>query len=402
MKKGFFLSTVALLSLGALAGCGSSGGGSNVGEVKVWCDEKVVESVKAQIEDFQKTSEYKFTFKVEPMGEGDAAGNMINDPKAGADVYFFAQDQLSRLITAKAIADLPADAATTVRNDNDAASVAAASVNGKLYAYPATSDNTFFMYYDKSVYQGVDMTDLDAIIAKSQEKGKKIYYNTSSAWYNAAFFYGAGAHSEWTTDEAGNFTAYDDNYNSAAGKKAVQGMIKLCQDSTIFVDSSENGAFTKGAGVLISGTWAKSDVQTALGNNMGATVLPKYKVGTESFQLKSFSGFKLVGTKPQTTTERAAAVKGIALAITNEAAQLKRFKDNGWGPSNKKAQQNSEVAADPTLQAVFAQMALATPQGQYPGKWWDLAGAIGKNLTSTSNVDLILSTYAAGLDALKS
>ena len=179
-------------------------------------------------------------------------------------------------------------------------------------------------------------------------------------------------------------------------------MIGLCKDATIFVDSSENGAFTKGAGVLISGTWAKSDVQTALGANMAATVLPKYKVGNESFQLKSFSGFKLVGTKPQTTVERAAAVKQIALAVTSEQAQLTRFKNNGWGPSNKAAQNNAEVQADPTLKAVFAQMALATPQGQYPGKWWDTAGAIGKNLTATSDVDKILKTYEDALDGLLS
>ena len=408
MKKGFFLSSVALMALGALAGCGNGGGGgssgskTNIGEVKVWCDEKVVESVTAQINKYAETSDYSFTLKVEPMGEGDAAGNMINDPKAGADVYFFAQDQLSRLITAKAIADLPSDAANTVKGENDDASVQAATVNNKVYAYPATSDNTYFMYYDKSVYQGVDMTDLSAIITKTKQANKKIYYNTSSAWYNAAFFYGAGAHSEWTTDKDGNFTAHDDTYNSAAGKKAVRGMIDLCKDATIFVDSSENGAFTKGAGVLISGTWAKSDVQTALGNNMAAAVLPKYTVDGTKYQLKSYSGFKLVGTKPQTTNERAAAVKQIALAITNKEAQLTRFKNNGWGPSNKGAQQDSEVQADPVLKAVFAQMALATPQGQYPGKWWDHAGAIGKNLSESSNVDLILQTYEDGLDALLS
>lgn len=395
MKKGFFLSTIAILSLGALSGCG----GARDGEVKIWCDQKVIDTAKAQVEAFKAAHpEYEFSYKIEPQSESSAAGNMITDPKAGADIYFFAQDQLSRLITAKAISALGEAAANKVKAENDAGSVGAATVNDKVYAYPATSDNTYFLYYDKEVISAEQAKNLGSIVAAAKEAGKKVYFETGSAWYNASFFYGAGAHSEWTTDAKGNFTAKDDNYNSAAGLIAMKGMASLAKESAVHVNSSENGAFENNAAALVSGTWAKSDVEKTLGDNMGVTVLPKYTVDNKDYQLTSFGGFKLVGTKPQTTEIRASLVSDLALALTSESAQLARFEQLGWGPSNKNAQANEKVQADPTLQAVFAQNEFSTPQGQYPGKWWDHAGALGKGLDTATNYAEMLESYEAGLE----
>ena len=413
MKKGFFLSTIALLSLGMLAGCGggepaptSQQGSSaeekvNVGEIKVWCDEAVIPTATAQTEAFKAAHpNYDITFKIEPKSESSAAGDMISDPDAGADVYFFAQDQLARLVNAKAIATVPTSYVQTVTDANDAASISAGTVGGKLYAYPATSDNTYFMYYNKADMEGVDLTDFSAIIAKAKEIGKTVYYEAGSAWYNAAFFYGAGAHSEWTVNDQGHYTAYDDTYNSTAGQVALKGMHELFKDNTVFVDSSENGAFNKGACVLVSGTWAKKDVQDALGENMGATILPKYTVDGQTYQLKSFGGYKLVGTKAQNIVARSKAVAELAMYLTNEASQLERFTELGWGPSNKAAQQSDAIKNDVVLTACFAQMQLSTPQGQYPGDWWNHAGGVGKSAYQAEyNPAEILSDYEAGLDA---
>ncbi|MBQ8031543.1 MAG: extracellular solute-binding protein, partial [Butyrivibrio sp.] len=92
-----------------------------------------------------------YTFTVEAVGEGDAAGNMITDVEAGADIYAFAQDQIARLVTAGALEVVEDSNAEVVKSENDAGAVAAATVGGTLYAYPLTSDNGYFLYYDKSV-----------------------------------------------------------------------------------------------------------------------------------------------------------------------------------------------------------------------------------------------------------
>ena len=77
-----------------------------------------------------------------------------------------------------------------VKADNDEGAVGAATVGSTLYAYPLTSDNGYFMYYDKSVV--TDPTDLDTIITDCEKAGKNIYMEINSGWYQTAFFFGTG------------------------------------------------------------------------------------------------------------------------------------------------------------------------------------------------------------------
>lgn len=403
MKKAFFLSTVALLSLGALSACGGDDGKT----IKVWCDELVVETTTELLDAYKAAhSDFDFKFKIEPVGEGSAAGNMITDPSAGADVYFFAQDQLARLVTAKAISKLPDSAKNTVVADNDTVSVAAATTSGDVYAYPATSDNTFFLYYDKSVLSATDVTDLDKIVEKCKGASRYFYMDLANAWYNASFFYAVGAQSEWQTDVKGNFTNYTDTYKSK-GLAAMKEMNKLEGNSNFKSAGDGAAAFkseTAKAAAVVSGTWDKGTAKEALGDNLGVAVLPGWKEGNAAYVLKPFTGCKLVGTKPQTTEERAKAVVEVALALTNKDAQLKRFSKLGWGPSNKAAQQDSSVKSDAVAVTVAAQMAAGTPQGQYPGSWWDLAKALGAGLGTKTEAELntMLKDYDDGLEGLLS
>ena len=135
------------------------------GEIKVWVADAAVEFTKAQIDAFKAANaEYaNMTVTVEPMGEGDAATAMITDVERGADIYGFAQDQLSRLVAAGALEEVAPDNVPLVTAENDAGSVAAATLGDVMYAYPLTSDNGYFLYYDKSVV--TDPNTLETIIA---------------------------------------------------------------------------------------------------------------------------------------------------------------------------------------------------------------------------------------------
>ena len=75
------------------------------GEIKVWVAENVQTFTQDQIKAFQDANpQYAgYTVTVEPVGEGDAASNMITDVEGGADIYGFAQDQLARLVSAGAL-----------------------------------------------------------------------------------------------------------------------------------------------------------------------------------------------------------------------------------------------------------------------------------------------------------
>ena len=135
------------------------------GSLKIWVPEATVEFTKAQVAAFMEANpEYAgYEVSVEPVGEGDAASNMLTDVEAGADIFNFAQDQLARLVSAGALIELSDENAAIVAAENDAGSVAAATMGGTVYAYPLTSDNGYFMYYDKSVVS--DPSTLEGILA---------------------------------------------------------------------------------------------------------------------------------------------------------------------------------------------------------------------------------------------
>ena len=113
------------------------------GEIKVWVAENVQTFTQDQIKAFQDANpQYAgYTVTVEPVGEGDAASNMITDVEGGADIYGFAQDQLARLVSAGALMPITGDYATAVTTNNDAGAAAAATMSDTVFAFPLTSDN---------------------------------------------------------------------------------------------------------------------------------------------------------------------------------------------------------------------------------------------------------------------
>ena len=123
-------------------------------DIKVWVDDKIVDLTRTQIQTFVSESMGKYTInaKVEPQSEGTAASSMLQDVQSGADLFIFAQDQLSRLKVAGAVSKLNNDYANFVKENNSEDSVKAASIDGQgeeLYAFPVTSDNGYFLYYKK-------------------------------------------------------------------------------------------------------------------------------------------------------------------------------------------------------------------------------------------------------------
>lgn len=363
-------------------------------EIKVWVADNVVDFTKAQIANFQAENPdfAGYTVIVEPVGEGDAAQNMITDVAAGADVFTFAQDQIARLVSTGALEEVAPENVDAVKSENDEKSVKAATVGDTLYAYPITSDNGYFLYYDKSIV--TDPTDLDAILADCEAAGKNFYMEINSGWYQTAFFFGTGCTLEYETDDAGNFTAANVDYASDKGVVAMKEMIKL-NASPAFQNGSAAGEATNLA-AIVDGTWDSGTVKELFGDNYACTKLPSFTgADGQTYQMSGFGGFKLLGVKPQEDENKLAACDALAAYLSGEAVQLARFEAVGWGPSNLKAQQSEEVQADEALAAVAEQLKFSIPQGQYPGDYWSLATGLGDdvrqgNLTADSSDDDIL------------
>lgn len=435
MKFKKFLSLfLGVAALGTLAACnnnnsgsGTGGGGTGGGDEKplagtysatIWVSEtetkndagEVTDSVKKlteeQIAKFNQTNTDGITINatVEKQGEGAAATNMLSDVATGADIFCFAQDQFARLVTGGALNRLGDTASKSVAAASDTGVVNAAKVGDMLYAYPLTADNGYFMYYDKSVVQEAHLGSLEDILADCVAANKFFAMELEgSAWYTASFFFATDSDgkrlckSEWVMDDEGKFTGVNDDFKSANGLIAVQGMRKLVT-SPNYLNSSK--AYTFGApseenegddtsrslnsAVVVSGTWDVKTAQQKLGNNFGVAELPSFEVGGKKYHLGSYNGCKLMGVKPQTDVKKGAALQKLALFLTGKECSEERYQRFGWGPANLEAQKATKD--DLALNALFKQNVYSVAQPQIHGSWWDIAKVIATGVKNTKNV----------------
>jgi len=403
---------LALCLVLALAACGNKPAENNnpatdtdlTGTYKItmWVSEKegVADLTKEQIAAFEKANPgIKIEASIEGVTEADAGSKVVADVASAPDIYCFAQDQLARLVQAGALAQPGKAAAENIKAANDAGSVAAASVAGSLYAYPMTSDNGYYMYYNTSIISEEDAESMEAIIKACEDNNLKFRYALENAWYTASFFFATGCHSDWTMNQDGEFIAVDDDFNSDKGMIAMKGMQKLAQ-STAYDSNAD--IFTD-AGVVITGIWNAEAAEAHFGENFGATDLPSFEVDGQKYHLGSYTGNKLMGVKPQTDAKRGAVLSLLAQYLTNEECQNARYEKFQWGPSNLKAQASEAVQSNPSLAALAKQNAYGQPQGQIHGSWWDIAkvlGADAKNAADEAALQTGLDNYKAAIDDL--
>jgi len=386
MKKQILMALLAgALTIGGASACLAESTDYGTGEIKIWVAEEVRDFTQQQADAFMEANPDMagYTITIEAVGEGDAASNMITDVEGGADIYGFAQDQLARLVSAGALTPVMGDAATTVSEANDAGAVAAATMGDVIYAYPLTSDNGYFLYYDKSVVS--DPSTLEGILADCEAAGKGFYFEINSGWYQTAFFFGTGCELTYETDDTGNFTAANVTYASDEGVAALKAMIALSQSTAFNNGSSVSNAANCAA--IVDGTWDSSAAQDLFGENYACAKLPTFNVDGTDYQMSGFGGFKLMGVKPQTEAGKLQVCQALAQYLSSEEVQLARFEAVGWGPSNKAAQASDAVASNEALSALAEQLQYTIPQGQYPGDYWTLATSLGDSVIGGEYAD---------------
>ena len=365
-------------------------------DIKVWVPEKDAEKdlTKSMIEEFNKTNTdgIKLNASIESVSEADAATQMITDVEAGADMFNFAQDQLSRLIMAGAVTKLSDKAADFVRNNNVKSGIDAVAAGDALYGYPITVDNGYYIFYDKSVISDEEAKTVEGILAACKKAGRTFAAPIGgNGWYLAGWFFGTGCDSTWVTDDDGNFVSINDTFNSDKGLIAAKGIYQI-MSSGVWVDSDQASEFQAAipCAAFVSGPWNNTTVHDILGDNMGAAKMPTYSVDGKSYQIGSFSGSKIIGVKPQSDATKAACLSKLAQYLSGEECQKKRFEALEWGPSNINLATSDAVLANPGLAALAAQAPFAKPQGNVHGSWWDISKAIGAAIKDSDGSDAAL------------
>ena len=374
-------SSAASQSAAAAPSEASSAAEESWGDVKLtmWGAEEDQTMLREMADAFiaENADKGNITIDIGVQSESSAKDTVLADPEAAADVFAFADDQLNELVAAGALQEVllnPDD----VKSRNLAGSVNAATMNDKLYAYPMTADNGYFLYYDKSVLSEEDVQSMDTLLAKADASGKKFMMSLNDAWYIYSFYAGAGLKATLADDGINTVC----NWNEAPGADVTQAIL----------DISTQPAFKSGADAdivsgikdgsccaAISGTWNAGTAEETWGENYAATKLPTYTLNGEQVQMASFSGYKLVGVNPHSSNVGVAMM--LADYITNEDNQAKRFNDRKLGPSNIKVNESEAVQNAPAIAALAAQSDYATLQ-RVGANYWSSAQSLGEILAS--------------------
>ena len=393
MKK-LLVSMLMILMTLSLVACQAEEPVAEVKDVtlKVWGSQEDQEMLTGMIEEFKAANPgTNWTIELGVVGEPDARTKYLEDPEAAADVFAFANDQVMDLVNAGALYEVTINKDAIVAANIQSA-VDSATVDGKLYGFPMTADNGYFMYYDKSVFSEEDVKSLDKMLEVAQAAGKSVFMDVSNGWYIASFFIGAGNKFEMVDGKQ----VLD--FNNETGVKVGEA-IKAFTAHPAFLTGDDN-VLKAGLGTTIaagvSGTWNAGDISTILGANYGAAKLPEFTLGGVSTQMGSFAGFKLMGVNSLTMYPEEAFA--LAEFLTNEANQVKRFEVRKLGPANKNAAQNEAVLADVALSALAQQAPYAMSQNSVAGTYWGPAEAFGLAL---ENKDYTMSIQEM-LDALVS
>lgn len=405
-KKVLALGLVGAMAI-SMAACGKTssgtdnGGSGNAGtsnetvSLRVWGGEEDQNLLKDLVEKFKTTyPDQKFDIEIGVESESTAKDTVLTDVEAAADVFAFASDQIVDLNNAKALANIEdMDAAlqnyakksvADIKAANGEGSVEAASVDGKLMAFPMTGGNGYFLYYDSSVISEEDAATWDTLLAAADKAGKKVGMTLASGWYNASFFYGAGFTTGLNDDGT---TAIDFNGTSKDGYTGVQvtqSMLNIASNKAFMAIADGDVSNQIAGGTLaavISGTWDAENAQKVFGDGYAAAKLPTYTLDGKQVQQGSVSGYKLLGVNAYSKNVGWATV--LAEFLTNEESQTTRFEQRQLAPTNKKVAASDEVSKNVAIVASGAQDAYGVIQ-TVSAKYWDPAKTFGEMIAQGS------------------
>jgi arabinogalactan oligomer/maltooligosaccharide transport system substrate-binding protein len=408
-KKILAVSLAATTMLG-LAGCGgsssstpsskssSSGDKALTAKITVWSPQEDQSKangnwLKKECEAFAKEHpKWKLTFKYDVCSEADAGKTVTQDVSAAADVYMYANDQLGTLIDANAVAQLGGSTLNTVKSTNSASMLKSVTSNGKVYGIPFTG-NTWFMYYDKSVFSSSDVKSLDTMLTKG-----KVAFPLSNSWYLGSFYLANGG----TIFGDGTQAKKGVQFGGSKGYATTKALVNLVNNKKFSDDSDGKGLAGLRSGkikAIFSGSWDYDAVKKALGKNFAATQLPTVKIGGQDKQLESFAGSKAIGVNPKSKNMEV-AVK-LATYLGGEKAQKDHYTLRSIIPCNTKLLKEKSIASDPLIKAqndTINNTSVLQPTISAMNNYWTLVETFGKALVAKQ---VTTKNYKSKTDALQ-
>lgn len=372
-------------------------------ELKVWAEEYDFDLMNKLVESFKQeyADQASFEITIEANSESETRDNVLKDVHNAADVFAIPDDQLSVMVASGVLEPIPD--ADEVSSRNTPESSASATINGKMYAYPLTADNGYFLYYNKKYFNENDVQTLDGILDIAKKNKKKFTMELTSGWYMYAFFGNTGLEMGLNDDGVTNYCNWNSTEGDIKGTDIAKAMLEVTRNPAF--ESREDGRFVEGVAdgsiiAGISGVWNSVDVQKYWGDNCGACKLPTYTCNGKQIQMASFTGYKMVGVNYYSKNKDWAYK--FADWISNEENQTLRFVERNQGPSNINAAASDEVMESPAIKAVIEQSEFGVLQ-RVGNKFWDPCADFGAVMAAGNpdNIDLqeLMDKLANGISA---
>ena len=383
MKKHIsFITTLILSAL--LCGCGASASTENI-VLSVWTSEDTVDLVTKQLDEFKQlhSDEADLTFNISIESEDSCGKMVVSNAEAAADIFTYADDQLDMMYEAGLLSEITENSESVISSVGgiDSGAACASMRDGKLYAYPLTAGNSYFLYYNASYFTPDDLKTMDSILEAAEKAGRKFSMDYSSGWYIYSFFKGAGLDVYKTSDGKNfcNWNATDTEYTGVDVAEAMLSIAKhpgfiACNDEA-FVEGVKDGSIIAG----VNGAWNADNIKAAWGDDYAAIKLPTYTVAGDQVQMASFAGYKLVSINSNSNHPEW-AMKA-AEYLTSGEAQLARFSVTGECPANVSAASDSAVQSAPAVKALSEQSVYGHTQNVVD-TFWDASGKFGITLAS--------------------
>ena len=346
--------------------------------LKIWTASEELEPMKKMGESFAAAHpEYNLTFDISEMGIDEANANLKTDADSAADIFQLASGGVPEL-TQKGLLLPIGYELDSLRELYPAGAISAVTAeDGLVYAVPFTP-NTFFMYYNKSMFTEDEVKSVETMMAK--DLGEGVYnfsFPASGSWDIESFFYAAGC----TLFGPDGKDASSMDWNNANGLAAGKYMIDLVNNPKYVEDKDGIAMSLLREGKLaayVDGTWNASGVQEALGENYAAAPLPTININGQDSQLRNFADYKTYAVKSSTAYPLAA--QQFAEWICNEENQLARYEDQGVPPCISSLA--DQLSDDIALAALLAQSEYAVAQPNIPqiNEYWTPATALGEGI----------------------
>lgn len=282
--------------------------------------------------------EWDITFTYGVCTESDAKKLVPQDIDAAADVFLYSSTGIENLCQANCLTELGGKYLEKVQESYSDVLVDCLTFDGGVYGVPMTT-NTFFMYYDKSVFSEEDVTSLEAML----EKGK-VALPLTDGFYLSSFYLGAGC-SFFGPEGKDRETGIVLNGDNAVAMTDY--LVDAVQNSNVVVASPDEAIAMMREGdvnAYMCGTWQAAQTEEILGENFGVAPLPSVLLNGVETQLRPFSSAKAIGVK--STTQYPAVAIELALYLGGYDSQKAHYEMRNYVPCFKELLEDEEIKKD--------------------------------------------------------